>query len=184
MLAAMAHTIEVAKSGRATCRSCRSAIAKGELRFGEEVANQFGDGGESSYRWHHLKCAASKHPDELRTALKSFEGEVPARAALEAALAEADAKKPPPFPHGDRAPTGRARCQACGEPIAKGALRVVVERDIERGMMVTKGAGYLHPACAAGFVEAAGGTHEDLVRQIQENSHLSADDLDALLAEV
>ncbi len=181
----MAHTIEVAKSGRATCRSCRNAIPKGELRFGEETPNQFGDAGDMTYRWHHIKCAAQKLPDELRIALATYPDPIAERAELETLMAEADANKPPPFPYGDRAPTGRAKCQACGETIPKGALRVAIERDIERGMTVTKGAGYLHPACAAGYVEEQGGTHDALTTGIRTNTRsLSPADLDALFAEV
>lgn len=179
------NTIEVAKSGRAACRTCRKPIAKGELRFGEEAQGSFGEGGDVSYRWHHLECAAAKHTDALREALAAFDGEVPNRQAIEAKMAEADAHKPPPFPYADRAPTGRARCQGCGEPIAKGALRVAVERDIERGMTVTKGAGYLHPACAAGYVESQGGTHADLTEGLRKNTRdLSEADLDELFATV
>jgi poly [ADP-ribose] polymerase len=181
----MPHTLEIAKSGRATCRSCKSAIAKGELRFGEETPNQFGEPGDMSYRWHHVACAASKLPDALREALAGYPDEVPERAELLRLLAEADAHKPPPFPHADRAPTGRASCQGCGEKIAKDALRVAVERDIERGMTVTKGAGYLHPACAAAYVEANGGTHAALTEGLRANTRaLSDEDLLALFAEV
>jgi poly [ADP-ribose] polymerase len=181
----MPHTIEIAKSGRAGCRSCRQPIAKGELRFGEETPNAFGEPGDTSYRWHHMKCAATKLPDELRQALPSFTGEVPGRDELEKLMSEAEANKPPPFPHADRAPTGRAKCQGCGETITKDALRVAVERDIERGMTVTKGAGYLHPACAAAYVEEHGGTHEQLTEGLHKNTRgLSEADLDALFAEV
>ncbi len=179
------NVIEVAKSGRAACRTCRKPIAKGELRFGEEAQGGFGEGVDVSYRWHHLDCAATKMSDALRAALATFEGEVPGRDVLEVKMAEADAKKPPPFPYADRAPTGRARCQGCGEPVAKGALRVAVERDIERGMTVTKGAGYLHPACAAAYVEAQGGTHADLTEGLRKNTRdLSDADLDELFATV
>lgn len=181
----MAHTIEVAKSGRAGCRSCKSPIPKGELRFGEETPNAFGDAGDMSYRWHHLKCAASKLPDELRVALAAYEGEVPDREELDKLMSEADAKKPPPYPHADRAPTGRAKCLECGEAIPKGELRVAIERDIDRGMGVTKGAGYLHPACAAAYVEAQGGTHDGLTEQLRTNTQsLSEPDLEALFAVV
>ena len=181
----MAHTIEVAKSGRATCRSCRNAIAKSELRFGEETPNQFGEPGDVSYRWHHVKCAAQKLPDELRGALAEYTGEVPDREEIDKLLAEAEANKPPPFPHADRAPTGRASCQGCGEKIPKGALRVAVERDIERGMTVTKGAGYLHPACAAAYVEEHGSNHAELTEGLRANTRsLTEADLDALFAEV
>ena len=48
----MGNVIEEAKSGRASCRTCKKAIAKGELRFGEEAPNAFGD--TPSMRWHHL----------------------------------------------------------------------------------------------------------------------------------
>lgn len=181
----MAHTIEIAKSGRAGCRSCKSPIAKGELRFGEETANQFGEPGDTSYRWHHIKCAAQKLPAELREALGAHSGEVPERDELDKLMAEADATKPPPFPYADRAPTGRAKCQGCGETIPKEGLRVAVERDIERGMTVTKGAGYLHPACAAAYVEEHGGTHAKLTEDLRANTRsLSEADLDTLFAEV
>jgi poly [ADP-ribose] polymerase len=180
----MAHRIEVAKSGRAGCRSCKKPIAKDELRFGEEAVNQFADGGEPTYRWHHLACAADKLPDLLRPVLAAYEGDVPERERIEAIMAEAESNRPPPFPYADRAPTGRARCQACGEPIAKDALRVAYERDIERGMTVTKGAGYLHPACAAGHFEAQGSNHAELTEALRKNSKLPPEDLDALFAEV
>ena len=181
----MAHTIEIAKSGRAGCRTCRNPIAKGELRFGEETPNQFGEAGDTSYRWHHIKCAAQKLPDELRAALATYTGDVAEREELEKLMAEADAHKPPPFPYADRAPTGRAKCQACGETIPKDGMRVAYERDIERGMTVTKGAGYLHPACAAGHMEAQGMTHEQLTDGLRANTRsLSEADLDTLFAEV
>jgi poly [ADP-ribose] polymerase len=186
----MPHTIEVAKSGRAGCRTCRKPIAKGELRFGEEVENQFGDAGDMSYRWHHMACAAASKTEELRATLASPpEGAAPVpdeqRAELEKVMAEADAKKPPPYPHADKAPTGRARCQGCGENIPKGELRVAFERDIERGMTTTKGAGYHHPKCAAAYLEQQGSTHEQLTSGLRENTRdLSDEEMDRLFAEV
>lgn len=181
----MAHTIEVAKSGRATCRSCRSAIGKGELRFGEEMPSQFGDLGDTTFRWHHLKCAAEKLPIELRAALGSFEGEVPDRAALEATMSEAERNLPPPFPYADKAPTGRATCQGCGEKIAKDSIRVAFERELDRGAGPTKGAGYLHPACAAAYIESQGGTHAALTEGLRANTRaLTEDEMHELFAEV
>lgn len=180
----MAHVIEVAKSGRAGCRTCRNPIAKGELRFGEETPNAFGDAGEMSFRWHHMRCAAQKLAEQLRGALADYAGDVPDRVALDALMTEAEANKPPPFPYGDRAPSGRARCLGCGETLPKGALRVAIERDIERGMTVTKGAGYLHPACAAAYVEEQGGTHDKLTAELRAHTRLPEPDLEALFAEV
>lgn len=183
----MAHIIEEAKSGRAGCRTCRKPIAKGELRFGEEVENQFGDVGETTHRWHHMNCAASAKSDELRLVLAAHEGTIPdeQKAELEKLMTEADAKKPPPYPYADKAPTGRARCQGCSEGIAKGEIRVAVERDIERGMTMTKGAGYLHPKCAAAYVEQNGGTHDDLTKGLQANTRdLSEAEMGKLFSEV
>jgi poly [ADP-ribose] polymerase len=182
----MAHIIEEAKSGRAGCRTCRKPIAKGELRFGEEVENQFSDSGETTHRWHHMSCAAASKTEELRSALVAYAG-MPdeQRAELERLMAEADAKKPPPYPHGDKAPTGRAKCLGCGESIPKGEIRVAIEREIERGMMVTKGAGYLHPKCAAAYVEEQGGTHTELTEALRTNTRdLSEAEMEKLFAEV
>jgi poly [ADP-ribose] polymerase len=186
----MPHIIEVAKSGRAGCRTCRKPIAKGELRFGEEVENQFGDAGDMAYRWHHMTCAAASKTDELRATLASPpEGTPPVpdelRAEIDRAMAEAEAKKPPPYPHADKAPTGRARCQGCGENIPKGDLRVAFERDIERGMTMTKGAGYLHPKCAAAYIEQNGGTHDALTTALRTNTRdLSEAEMEQLFSEV
>lgn len=185
----MAHIIEEAKSGRAGCRTCRKPIAKGELRFGEEVENQFADGGETTYRWHHITCAAGAKSEELRATLAAHAGSPPipdeTRSELERLMAEADAKKPPPYPHADKAPSGRAKCQGCGESIPKGELRVAFERDIERGMSVMKGAGYLHPKCAAAYMEEQGTSHDQLTDALRTNTRdLAEPELERLFAEV
>ena len=145
----MASVIEEAKSGRASCRTCKKTIGKGELRLGVETVTQFSD--TPSMQWHHLLCAATKHPAELKEGLEAYTGAVSNRAELDAAMAEAIKKgnaKPAGFPYTDRAPTGRAKCMQCEEPIAKDTFRVAVEREIDTGAMVTRGAGYLHPRSA------------------------------------
>lgn len=181
----MANVIEEAKSGRASCRTCKKAIAKGELRFGEEAPNAFGDA--PSMRWHHLTCAAEKLPAELKEALDQFPGPVANRAELDQLMADSLAKgraKPGGFPYSDKAPTGRAKCMQCSQPIDKDSLRVAVEREIETGAMVTKSAGYLHPACVAPYVEANGGDRAELVEGVRQNSRLVPADLDRVLAEI
>src|SRR5215470_4781060 len=107
----MANVIEEAKSGRASCRTCRKPIAKGELRLGVEAQTQFSD--TPSLQWHHLLCAAGKLPVELQAALAEFAGEIPNRAEIDAAMEQAAKKvaaKPAGHPFADRAPTGRAKC--------------------------------------------------------------------------
>ena len=147
----MGHLIEEAKSGRARCRSCREAIAKGELRFGEEVPSAFGEGG-MAMQWHHLACAARKKPQELASAVPGFAGTLPDE--IVKTMEEAASKaKPADFPYVERAPTGRSKCLVCEQPIEKDTVRVAVERELEIMGQVRKSAGYLHPACAGEFVE-------------------------------
>lgn len=177
----MAHRIEVSPSGRATCRSCKKTIPKGELRFGEEAVNAFSDSGEMTYRWHHLKCAASKLPHDVKPLLASYEGEIPDRAEIDAAIEDA-AKSIKAYPHADKAPTGRARCVACGESVEKGALRVVIEREVDTGRMVTKGAASLHPKCAPAYVDENGGTDRaTLESAIRSNSRIEPADVDSVI---
>lgn len=181
----MANVIEEAKSGRASCRTCKKAIAKGELRFGEEAPNAFGDA--PSMRWHHLLCAAEKLPAELKEALDQYPGTVPNRAELDQAMADSLAKgraKPGGFPYADKAPTGRARCIQCSQSIDKDSLRVAIEREIDTGAMVTKGAGYLHPACVAAYAEAQGADKDELIAGIRQNSRLVPADLDTVIADI
>ncbi|HEU4727471.1 MAG TPA: hypothetical protein VFT22_06275 [Kofleriaceae bacterium] len=181
----MANLIEEAKSGRASCRTCRKPIAKGELRLGVETQTQFSD--TPSMQWHHLRCAADKHPAELQAALAEYPGEVPGRAEIDAALAEAAKKaaaRPPGFPYVDRAPTGRARCLLCEQPIEKGTFRVAVERELEIGGNVTRGAGYLHPRCVAANLENVGGSIDDLIEGVRANSRLAEAELDGVIADI
>jgi hypothetical protein len=84
----------VSPSGRAACRTCKQKIARGELRFGEETKNIFSNGGEPSFRWYHLKCAAEKKAKIFAPVLAAFPGEIVDRATLEATVAAATAKKP------------------------------------------------------------------------------------------
>jgi ribosomal protein L37AE/L43A len=181
----MANVIEEAKSGRASCRTCKKTIAKGELRLGVETQTQFSD--TPSMQWHHLLCAAQKLPDELKAALPEYTGDIPNRAEIDAALADSAKKaaaKPAGFPYVDKAPTGRARCMQCGQSIDKGAFRVAVERELEVGANVTRGAGYLHPRCVAGNLENIGGSLEDVIEGVRTHSKLSEDELDGVIADL
>jgi poly [ADP-ribose] polymerase len=167
MTLAMTEVIEVAKTGRARCRSCRQAIDKGALRFGEEQPSAFADGMQMA--WYHLACAAGKRPAQVREALSHFEGEIPERDEIEKRLAGAD-ETAVAYPRAERAPTGRSKCLHCGEPITKGALRVAVEREVEMAGAARMGAGYLHPGCAQEYTGTA-----DLEARLLENSKKLAD---------
>jgi len=184
----MANHIEEAKSGRASCRTCKKTIDKGALRLGVEAANSFGD--TPSMQWHHVLCAAAKLPAELKEALTAFTasgGDVPNRAELDNAMADAYAKgnaKPGGFPYTDRAPTGRAKCMECGEAIAKDSFRVAVEREIEVGAQVQRGAGYLHPRCVVANLENIGGDKDEMILGITNNSRIPDADLATVVSEI
>jgi hypothetical protein len=182
----MAHKIEPAPTGRASCRGCKQPIAKGELRFGEEFQNAYSEDGGLSFRYWHLKCAAAKLANELRGALAAYAHEgrpVDDRPALEA-LIEAHAR--PEMPHAERAANGRAHCKGCDETIAKGELRVAFERVFEGPMGLQKGAAYAHPVCVARYLERErerGGDvpdREATVARVVANSKLPPDDLEVV----
>ena len=181
----MGHLIEVAKTGRAGCRTCKKPIGKGELRLGEEVPNAFA-AGEVTHQWHHLPCAAKKKPLVLEAALATTDLEIPDRAALETDIAaNKKNQKPASYPFAERAKTSRSTCLQCSESIEKGTLRVAVEREVDTGAFVTTGAGYLHAACAAEWIEANAPVDGDLLATIMKNStSLEAGDEGALKLEL
>jgi hypothetical protein len=173
----MQKLIEVAKSGRAKCRGCRQAIAKGELRYGEEVPNQFGS--EPALQWLHLLCAAKKHPKEMQEVLAAYSGEVANRAEVEAAMKSALSELKN-TPSAEWAPTGRSRCLACREPIDKDTLRIAVEREVEVGGVPRPGVGYVHPRCAREFVK-----DDALAEKLKQNStSLKPEELAVVLEEL
>src|SRR5262245_25547288 len=173
----MAEMVEVAKTGRARCRTCRQPIEKGSLRYGEEQPSAFAEG--MQWMWHHLACAAKKKPAAVRSALAAYTGDVPDREALEQTLAEAD-RTAVVFPYAERASTGRSTCIECRKPIEKGTLRVATEREIETGGMARAGAGYLHPACALARLGEDG-----LMDALRRNSRTLGDrDFDELAREM
>lgn len=181
----MANVIEEAKSGRASCRTCKKAIGKGELRLGVEQMTQFSD--TPSMQWHHLLCAAGKLPGELKSALAGFEGDLPNRAEVEQAMTDAiksGKAKPGAFPYIDKAPTGRAKCMQCDETIEKDSFRVAVEREVEVGGMMRKSPGYMHPKCVAANLENVGGTLEDIETQVRTNSLIDETDLNTAVEEM
>ena len=167
MTITVTEVIEVAKTGRARCRSCRKTIDKGALRFGEEQPSAFTEGVQMA--WSHLACAARKRPAQVREALSRFEGEVPGRDEVEKLLSEAD-EDVVAHPHAERAPTGRSKCLHWEEPISKDALRVAVEREVDVAGMTRTSAGYLHPRCAQEYT----GTN-DLLALLLKNSRKLGD---------
>ena len=148
----MADTIEEASTGRASCRFCKEKIEKGVLRFGERVPSAFGEGEQTL--WYHLPCAAERHAEKLAPVLTAYTGDVPDRAKLESVVENGlQNPKLASVQKVDHAPTGRAKCQQCHEAIAKGDLRVGVDRDTEGQMPAVS---YIHLGCAKEYLGEAG----------------------------
>jgi poly [ADP-ribose] polymerase len=163
----MANTIETAKTGRASCRTCKQTIAKGDLRFGEEVPNAF-SAGDMTYNWHHLACAAKKKPSALKQALDETELEIPNKDELVQAIdANAKNEKPTVLPYAEYAPTARASCVGCAEKIEKGHLRLAIESEDDGGPFPRTGPRYLHPSCVG---EHSGDNPEEFYAKITANS--------------
>jgi len=144
----MSHVFEPAPTGRAKCRGCSRAIAKGELRFGERIPNAYAEG--ETTLWYHPLCAAYRRPEVVLEALQT-ELPPPDREMLEtAARAAAAHRRLPRIAGGERAPTGQAKCRACREPIAKGTWRMRLVF-YEEGRFSP--GGFLHLACQKTYFE-------------------------------
>ena len=143
----MAHTFENATSGRSKCRGCRQAIAKGELRFGENLPNPFGEGEVT--HWFHPACAAYKRPYAFLEGLSAAAIEVPDREALERnARSTLEAPRLTRIDGAERSPTGQARCRHCKEPIEKGTWRIRLVFHEEGNFSP---AGFIHVACRTDY---------------------------------
>jgi hypothetical protein len=57
--------IEPAKSGRASCRSCKEKIEKNAARLGIETEMTRGDNTFTSTKWYHLECGIKDFPDQI-----------------------------------------------------------------------------------------------------------------------
>jgi hypothetical protein len=146
----MAHVLELAASGRSKCRGCGKALPKGEVRFGERLANPFAEG--EMTHWFHPMCAAFKRPDVLLEGLASTEIEVPEREALErAARAILAQPRLARIDGAERSPSSQARCRHCREPIEKGAWRI---RLVFHEEGTFSPGGYVHVGCRVAYFEA------------------------------
>ena len=162
-------SIQAAPTGRAKCRGCGSAIAKGELRFGEAGPNSYGEGESTS--WFHLACGATMRSERFLPALEATSEQVAERDWLtHAARAGLEHPRLQRLTRVERASSGRATCRSCRELIAKGDWRFALQM-FEEGR--PNSIGTIHVSCA----EAYFGTREVLERAKRLTPDLSADDL-------
>ncbi len=145
----MPHTLEPASSGRAKCRGCERAIARGELRLGERLPSPFGEG--EMTLWFHPLCAAFKRPEPLLAALAETREDLPERETLErAAHASLAHRRLPRIDGAERARSGQAKCRHCHEPIVRGAWRIRLVF-YEEGQF--SAGGFIHLGCRKAYFE-------------------------------
>lgn len=144
-----AHVFEPATSSRSKCRGCGQPIQKGELRFGERLANPFGEG--EMTLWFHPTCAAYKRPEPFVEALPDAQPDAFDRDALErAARAGVDHRRLPRIDGAERAPSGQASCRSCRKPIERGTWRIRLVY-YEEGRF--EKSGFIHLACRKAYFE-------------------------------
>ena len=182
------YCLELARSGRSKCKTCRKPIDKGALRLGILIEGPFGTG----YMWHHIQCAAKR---QISAVEEAYAGEFAApgielppleelqKLALEAAEKKKDKQE---APYVERAPSGRSKCQQCGEFVEHDAFRVVVLRSVEFYGQVRNGPIKVHPACVAAALaqEDSATEAEGFVDAVRANSKLPESDVEAALLEI
>ena len=164
----VSHTFEPAASGRAKCRGCGRAIARGEMRFGERLPNPFAEGEMTV--WFHPLCAAYKRPEPVLQTLGETSVDVPDREVLERAARSSLAQRRLPRIDGaEKAPGAQARCRHCHEPIARGTwrIRLVFYQD---GRFAP--GGFVHLDCRKAYFE----TEDILAHVLHFSPGLSADE--------
>jgi len=145
----MDNVIEPAPSGRSKCRGCAQTIPREALRFGERLPNPFG-GGEMTL-WFHPVCAAYKRPEPFLETLVATSEKLPDRLQLEETARRSLAhRRLPRIDGAERAPSGKAKCRHCHEPIERGNWRIRLVF-YEEGLFTA--GGFIHLNCRDAYFE-------------------------------
>ena len=155
-------------------------IAALELRFGERLPNPFGEG--ETTHWFHPECAAFKRPEPFLEALGDAPEPLDDAERLESEARRGLAhRRLPRIDGAQRAPSGRATCRSCREPIAKDVWRIPLVY-YEEGRFAPSG--YVHARCCPAYFETtdilprlkrfAPDLREEDLREIQEELERSA----------
>ena len=164
----MPHVFEPASTGRAKCRGCGQAIARGELRFGERLPNPFAEG--ETTLWFHPLCAAYKRPEAVLQRLGEGTADVPDAAALERAARGSSAHRRVPRVDGaERASSGQAKCRHCKQKIEKGGWRIRLVF-FEEGRFSP--GGFIHLDCRKDYFEG----HDVLAPMLHFSPDLTDED--------
>lgn len=185
------YVIEGARSSRSRCKVCRRAISKDTLRLGVLIEGPYGTG----YLWHHLTCAARRKFENVEEAYeleawneaKTPPGKLPSLDELRkmSEVAEERKQQRKQIPYAEPAPSGRAKCKHCEQPIDKGSVRVVLGRGVYFGSQIRTAPINVHPQCVAAELKS-----EDCTTEIEgfeaalraNSADVPVDALDSLIA--
>jgi len=155
------YVIEGARSSRSRCKLCRRKIDKGVLRIGILIEGPYGTG----YLWNHLRCAARRRFEQVEEAYgleawkeaKEPPDKLPSIDELRKLTEQVEQSRQQrrELPYAEIDPSGRAKCKQCGEPLAKGALRVVLGREVSFGNQLRTTPIHVHPGCVIPALDAA-----------------------------
>jgi hypothetical protein len=167
----MGHLLEPAASARSRCRACAGLIGSGELRFGERIANLFGE--HEATLWFHPACAAYRRPQSFLEVLGT-ESVVADRPALELAANRGVAyPRLPRIGGAERSSSGRASCRSCREPIVRDSWRIRLV--FFEGSRFAPG-GYVHLTCRVPYF----GVDDILERLLHFSGALSTEEREGL----
>ena len=119
----MSNRIEIASSGRATCKICMRKIGKGTARFGLEAYIY----GRETVKWHHLSCALNKFPGEIASSRIGNEAVAQMTAEeketiellkpiwMEQFYSQAWQRDTMVYAYFDTAKSNRSKCKFCGK---------------------------------------------------------------------
>ena len=173
----MAHLVEQASTGRATCRGCGTKIGAKVWRFGERRPNPYGDEGTEVTHWFHVPCAAYRRPEPFLETIATTDAVIADRERLEAGARLGLAnERLIRVSTAERATTGRATCRHCREAIAKDTWRIALLY-YEDGQFSPSG--FIHARCAVPYFETAA-----LAPLMDRIRHFSPALSDADLAEI
>ena len=192
------YIIEHARSGRSKCKSCRKTIAKDALRLGVLVEGPYGEG----HMWHHLECAGGKLLPKVEEAYRDeawkFAKQPPAvedlptleslrelGAAAEAERVEKEKNKRQ-IPYAELAPSDRSKCKQSGEPIPKGAARIVLGKQAVFGNQTRTSAFAVLPEHVAAALDDPEIVNDPLtlVDELRANSKLQPEELERAIAAI
>lgn len=191
------YVIERARSGRSKCKTCQRKIDQDALRLGVLVEGPFGAG----HMWHHLVCAAKRMFERVEEAYggRAWEAakvppdpadlpdldelrQVAEKAAVEREKRDKEKKT---LPYAEIAPSNRSKCKQSGEPIPKGAVRIVLGKEAHFGNQVRTAPFAVLPAHVQDALQDPEIPHDpdELADALRAHSDIDRDLLEEAIAE-